>query len=118
MSGILIISDDLTGATNCASLLLDNGQHIPVYIDTDLFTSKVEKIIFNEKILIINTNTRTSDRNDVIKIFNYLKDLKKTSKERIVFKKIDTAYRGNIYLEIEILLKILGGSRLAPPLLQ
>lgn len=106
MSNVLIISDDLTGACNSASYFIKNTG-INVLIDPTNMSKKVINSLKENEVLVLNTNTRTEEKKQA-----YVK-IKKLSKlipglgKRIIIKKIDTAYRGNVAIELDTIIKAL-----------
>lgn len=105
MKKVLIIADDLTGATNSASLLINGLNGIPVFIDiTDLSKEDLDSLKENEAV-IFNTNTRTEKKEYAHNILMKLSDIIKVFDKRIIIKKIDTAYRGNVASELDTIMK-------------
>jgi len=108
MEKILVIADDLTGATNSASLLLDGSSGIKVFIESaslgheDLYSLK------DNSVIVLNTNTRTENKKSACKAIISLSQIIKEFSPGIIIKKIDTAYRGNVAAETDALMKSSG----------
>lgn len=107
---IIYIADDLTGACDIASFICDYTGTAEVAID--FFEDKLER--FLEKIkgvsdfnMVISTNTRDLETeiaySKLQKLSNFLKEIQAGN----VFKKIDSAFRGNVVFEINTLMDLL-----------
>lgn len=94
---IVIIADDFTGANDTGVQFAKAGYNTSV-------TSSYCEYDYNSDIMVINTETRLIDKNKAKeKIRLFLNNLKVDS-NKIIYKKIDSTFRGNIGIEIETLL--------------
>jgi uncharacterized protein YgbK (DUF1537 family) len=102
----VIVSDDLTGATNSGSYFCEDGNAVCVVIDSKYLEQDLYHDYFKKfPVLAVSTNTRGST---LIKAQKKLSSLGKTIRKlsiNLILKKIDTAFRGNIFIELESLLK-------------
>ena len=107
MNEVLIISDDLTGACNSASYFIKNSCGIKVLLECTNITEETLNSLRNDEVVVLNTNTRTEEKKQV-----YLK-IKKLSRlipflgKKLLIKKIDTAYRGNVAIELDAIIEVL-----------
>ena len=97
MDKIIVISDDLTGACNAASFFTGDTEGVNVFIDSNNIK---KEIIESEKICILSTNTRTVNKDRALrKVYSLGRDLNEFD-DKLIIKKIDTAYRGNVASEL------------------
>ncbi|MHB1347472.1 MAG: four-carbon acid sugar kinase family protein [Candidatus Humimicrobiaceae bacterium] len=106
---IIYLADDLTGACDTASYICDYTGEARVILNFDKdINSKSVKAEDNASLsnFVISTNTRNFNPEDTcLKLEKLGKFLKNTESKRI-FKKIDSAFRGNVVLEINTLMNI------------
>ncbi|MCL4415995.1 MAG: four-carbon acid sugar kinase family protein [Actinobacteria bacterium] len=105
MKELLIISDDLTGATNSAAFFAEEFTEIPVFIDSTYLAKNDIDFLKKNKVVVFNTNTRTAMKDQASKTVKQLSDLAAGFGDRIIIKKIDTAFRGNVAVELETIMK-------------
>ncbi|MCK9482441.1 MAG: four-carbon acid sugar kinase family protein [Sphaerochaetaceae bacterium] len=94
---MIIIADDLTGASDSAIQFSKEGFKTIVFPNIDRFF-KNNKINENYNIISINTDTRNLDAKESYETVYKLSTL---FKDKVVFKKIDSLIRGNPGIEIE-----------------
>ena len=100
-----IVADDLTGAMDSSGHFAGRGFNTVVILDPG-FSSTAE-------IVVVNTNSRADDaRTASAKV----RQAVKTLSGRVVYKKIDSTLRGNIGVELEAAIEVLGSKKaiLAP----
>jgi len=98
MDKIIVISDDLTGACNAASFFAGDTEGVNVFIDSNNIKKEIIEL---EKICIFSTNTRTVNKDRALrKVYSLGRDLNEFD-NKLIIKKIDTAYRGNVALELD-----------------
>jgi len=105
---MMLIADDLTGAADCASFLAESGRGVTVHIDPPGWPDMEKDLKPGIGPIVINTNTRTMKKAEAEAEIRRLSLLKEIAGNMKVFKKLDTAYRGNPALEISILSEIFG----------
>ncbi len=89
----IVIADDLTGAAEIAGVGLSRG--LKGVISTRINPDE------NGDLLCLATDTRSQARQDTSKcIIDYTRELKKYE-PKIIYKKIDSALRGNVMLECD-----------------
>jgi len=98
---ITVISDDLTGACNAASFFAGNKKGINVFIDSNNINKET---LESENIYIFNTNTRTINKNKTFKKIYTLGKRLRDFESNFIIKKIDTAYRGNVAVEVDAIM--------------
>ena len=102
---IYIIADDLTGANDTGVQFYKQGYEVKVLIE-DLTGENFLAENRVKKVGVIDTETRESKISDsTVKINRLFKNLK-FEKEDIIYKKIDSTLRGNIGLEIELMMEL------------
>src|SRR5680860_1299199 len=105
----IYIADDLTGACDVASFISDYSGEAEVVIDysEDEFSSFSKKV--NSALngnFVISTNTRDLSSEACVLKLEKLGDFLREFGNRKIFKKIDSAFRGNVVLEINTLMSI------------
>lgn len=101
MVKLLIIADDFTGA-------LDTGvqfakRSIPTQVFTH-FTFDNETIEPDTKVLVIDTETRAAGQEEAYRTIHKIVEWSKKQKIEMIFKKTDSALRGNIGSELQAVL--------------
>ncbi|MCL4385699.1 MAG: four-carbon acid sugar kinase family protein [Actinobacteria bacterium] len=107
---IIFIADDLTGACDTASFICDFKDNVKVFIDffEDGFDGSFKNINdFSDFNLVISTNTRDTKEEITYLKLQKLSDLLKNTQAKSIFKKIDSAFRGNVVFEINKLMDLL-----------
>lgn len=94
---IIIIADDFTGANDTGVKFAKAGYNTSV-------TSSHCEYDYNSDIMVINTETRLIDKNEAKEKINLFLNNLKVDSNKIIYKKIDSTFRGNIGAEIEALL--------------
>jgi uncharacterized protein YgbK (DUF1537 family) len=106
---VIYLADDLTGACDTASYICDYAGETEVILDhIEKTINKSWKIEDSNLVnnFVISTNTRDINPEEACL---KLKDLGKflaNVESKIIFKKIDSAFRGNVVLEINTLMNI------------
>ena len=102
---VAIVADDLTGANDVGAEFGRVGLDVDTILDIDELKSITDDE--DEKIISIDTETRDlTAQKAKEKVRRVTNELAKLSYSRI-FQKIDSAFRGNVAVEIEVLLKTL-----------
>jgi uncharacterized protein YgbK (DUF1537 family) len=109
MQKVIYLADDLTGACDTASYICDYTKETEVILDS--MESRINKSweIENSNIVnnyVISTNSRDLNPEDACLKLKDLGNLLKNVESKIIFKKIDSAFRGNVVLEINTLMNI------------
>jgi D-threonate/D-erythronate kinase len=100
---IVVVADDFTGAAEIAGIAHLYG------LKTKLLTGKYDLIYKETDVLVINTDTRNLPGEAAhAKIEELLVNFREIVVTSILFKKIDSALRGNITDELEVVLQSLG----------
>jgi uncharacterized protein YgbK (DUF1537 family) len=108
MGYISIIADDLTGASDTGIQFRKYGLKTKVIVDPD----KLEQFLDNDEILAINSNTRPLKSEKAYKrVYEISCKLKKAG-FGLIYKKVDSTFRGNPGIELEAVMDALG-SKLA-----
>jgi uncharacterized protein YgbK (DUF1537 family) len=107
---IIFIADDLTGACDTASFICDFKDNVKVLIDffdndSNGFFKNIND--FSDFNLVISTNTRDTKEEITYLKLQKLGDLLKNIQVKSIFKKIDSAFRGNVIFEINKLMDLL-----------
>ena len=108
MISLLVLADDFTGA-------LDTGvQFVKQGIKTEVLTVKdLDFTAYDTDVLVINTETRHLSGSEAFAIIsNFVKKAKEAG-VKYVYKKTDSALRGNIGAELEAALSAFNATRLA-----
>lgn len=101
---IYIIADDLTGAADTGvQFAVKNYSSSLIIYQRNNKDKGLDNL--QADVLIIDTETRDADRKTTEKIINNLMDSIKFSKDDIIYKKIDSTLRGNIGLEIDLIME-------------
>lgn len=108
MISLLVLADDFTGA-------LDTGvQFVKQGIKTEVLTVQdLDFKAYDTDVLVINTETRHLSASDAFTIISNLVKKAKDAGIKYVYKKTDSALRGNIGAELEAALSAFGTTRLA-----
>ncbi|CAB1249410.1 conserved hypothetical protein [Clostridiaceae bacterium BL-3] len=91
---IAVISDDLTGASDCGGQLVQYGLNVSVILNWDKLSLKKNDAV------IYNTNSRDISEEEAYERVKYVSRYLKGKPFDIVYKKIDSTMRGNIGQEI------------------
>lgn len=94
---IIVIADDFTGANDTGVKFAKAGYNTSV-------TSSYYQYDYNSDIMVINTETRLIDKNAAKEKINLFLNNLKVDSNKIIYKKIDSTFRGNIGAEIDALL--------------
>lgn len=98
---IYIIADDLTGASDSGIQLAKNGFSTFVAIDSEMIDLNQQEC----EVLSINANSRAKKPIEAKKIIKELVfKIKKQDSTGLIYKKIDSLFRGNTVVEIESLI--------------
>ncbi|MCJ8210030.1 four-carbon acid sugar kinase family protein [Mucilaginibacter sp. RS28] len=98
---IVVIADDLTGATEIGGIGLRFGLKTVVSI-------KAEVLAANTELLVINTNSRSLKLEDALQVTREVTAKVRALNPQHIFKKIDSALRGYIPQEVTVHLEELG----------
>jgi len=104
MALISIISDDLTGITDCASAFYEMGYNCSFSIENSECSES--------DIYFYNSHTRNIKKIDIL-AEEFKKFKKRISANSIIIKKIDSTLRGNIEKEIECFFREFGFAKIA-----
>ncbi|MBE3581067.1 MAG: four-carbon acid sugar kinase family protein [Thermoanaerobacteraceae bacterium] len=103
---VVIIADGLTGACDAAAQFLPQIRPIKVWTEVP---SEISRDLRSYRVISLNTQTRDLSPHSAGEICRAAGHLLRVSGVRsILIKKIDTAFRGNVGIEIERLLDSLG----------
>ncbi len=100
---IVVIADDLTGATEIGGIGLKFG--LSSVIISDL--REVEE----SDLLIVNTNTRSKSSRQAVRIVSEVASRLVAGQPRLIYKKIDSVLRGHVMEENESFREALGARR-------
>jgi uncharacterized protein YgbK (DUF1537 family) len=101
MKQLVIVADDLTGACDSGAYLCEYTDNVVVNVDSAFV---VPAIANNKEQFVVNTQTRTIPAvQSYAKLYTLGTKLNALT-ETVFFKKIDTAYRGNVATELNALL--------------
>lgn len=99
---MLVISDDMTGALDTAVKLSNKNMSVLVSLDpTKLSKKNIEKY----DAIVIDSDSRHMNPLNAAKKIKFILDSFKEFKPRYIYKKTDSALRGNIGSELESLLE-------------
>ena len=101
MTDLLMIADDLTGALDSGVALAKKGIATEVLVNADL---NIENAVQNHRAVVVNTATRHMDAEQAYCIVHSLCKKASALKIPILYKKTDSALRGNIGAELEAVL--------------
>ncbi|MFW5988520.1 MAG: four-carbon acid sugar kinase family protein [bacterium] len=101
---IYVIADDLTGATDTGVQFSTKNYSSSVYIYQKNIKAKVLANI-KVDVLVIDTETRDADFITSQKRINNILNNIKFREDDIIYKKIDSTLRGNIGLEIDLIME-------------
>ena len=97
MVKLIIIADDFTGALDTAVQFASDGANTKVIINTDYEISKVDQKV---EVLVINAETRHLTPEEAYKVVFNIASQAFNLKIPYIFKKTDSALRGNIGSEL------------------
>jgi uncharacterized protein YgbK (DUF1537 family) len=101
---IYVIADDLTGATDTGvQFSMKNYSSSVLICQNNIFDKKLSNTEID--VLVIDTETREADCETTKNIIDSLLNNIKFKKNDIIYKKIDSTLRGNIGLEIDLIMK-------------
>ncbi len=102
---IYIIADDLTGASDTGIQFVKNNYKTSLFIINkhNMDSIRQEK---NADVLVIDTETREMDEKSARNIIRDICNRLTIQEEDLIFKKIDSTFRGNIAAEIEEILEL------------
>lgn len=109
MVELLIIADDFTGAMDAGVQLAKHDTRTLVTIDPAINTARLDKKI---SVLSLDTDSRHSSPRAAFDTVSEAARLAKENNIRYIYKKTDSALRGNIGAELEALLCATGATRL------
>ncbi|MBC8282867.1 MAG: four-carbon acid sugar kinase family protein [Nitrospinae bacterium] len=95
---ILVITDDLSGAAELAGIAFAHG--LTAEVQTE-FQPRTEA-----QVICLDTDTRRLKPNDAVAVLQKLARRIKAASPEFIFKKTDSALRGNIGAELGVLLEI------------
>ena len=100
---MIVIADDFTGANDTGVQLAKKGAR------TDVMLTAGQKSSRRADVLVINTESRASDTHEAVRaVTEALAPWSKSADMPIVYKKIDSTFRGNVGAEIEAALHASG----------
>jgi len=100
---IIVIADDFTGAAEIAGLGLRYS--LKAELQTDFVTAS------NTELLVVDTDTRCLDAVEAAKKVKHVCDGIKLIRSDLIYKKVDSALRGNVLTELEASLSVLNKDR-------
>ena len=101
---ILVIADDFSGAAEMAGIAFRYGLKSRVSYDFDPH--------LDANLLVINTGTRSLPEQDAVaKLRQLAAEIRNMPSKPLIFKKVDSVFRGHIAAEIEVLSNELGYKR-------
>lgn len=102
---VVVIADDLTGAGEIGSILVENKKK-PFVLNDKLNKGEVGALITQYDGLVFNLDSRILDSKRAYnKVKSFLSQFKEV-KDRLIYKKIDSTLRGNLVAEIEAILDL------------
>ncbi|MGL9749381.1 four-carbon acid sugar kinase family protein [Enterococcus sp. DIV0170] len=101
MIKLLVIADDFTGALDTGVQFSKQGISTLVSTNTEINTNEVDEDI---EVLVIDTESRYLSNDEAYKIIHDLIVSAKKMKIPFIYKKVDSALRGNISAEIKAVL--------------
>lgn len=104
---LLIIADDFTGALDTGVQFTARGIQTQVVVNPD-----VDFAAHDTTVLVVDTETRHLPAEQAYKIVSHLTDRARQSGVRYIYKKTDSALRGNIGAELSAALKASGEKQL------
>ena len=105
MADILMIADDMTGALDSGVMLSENG------IDTEVIIDKLADLtepLRSHEAVVVNTETRHLSPRQAYEAVYQLASSAKALGVKYIYKKTDSALRGNIGAELEAVLRATG----------
>lgn len=109
MIKLLIIADDLTGALDSSIYFSSKGASTLVQLDTDF---SWEEIPENTQVLVVNSASRHLTAEAAYVCVREIVERAKTRGIGMIFKKVDSALRGNLGSELAAVLEHGGGRQL------
>ncbi|PTX17321.1 putative sugar-binding protein [Halanaerobium congolense] len=101
---IYVIADDLTGATDTGvQFAIKNYTSSVIICQKNIRNQKLANI--KADVLVIDTETRDVDHRTSKKRINDILDNLDIKRDDIIYKKIDSTLRGNIGLEIDLIME-------------
>lgn len=104
---LLMMADDFTGALDTGVQFAARGIQTKVVVD-----SQVDFSAYDTKVLVVDTETRHLPASQAYEIISGLTERARRCGVRYIYKKTDSALRGNIGAELAALLTASGRSRL------
>jgi len=102
---IVVIADDLTGAGEIGSILVENKKK-PFVLNEELSKDDIGTLTAEYDGLILNLNSRILDSKSAYNKIKSLLNQFKEIQDRLIYKKIDSTLRGNLAEEIEAILDL------------
>jgi len=109
MAKVLVIADDFTGALDTAIQFSKYGLETVAYTSGKAF---LERGAGSEQVCVVNTDTRHSRSADAYTAVHSIAAASCASGVRCIYKKTDSALRGNVGKELEAVLDAAGGGTL------
>ncbi|TDQ41100.1 four-carbon acid sugar kinase family protein [Aureibacillus halotolerans] len=101
MNNIVIIADDLTGASDCGATLLPYGMDVLVRLD-----GQIKRLGAGQSI-VLNTDSRSLSSEDAYRRTAQVASEISAAAPEVVYKKMDSTMRGNIGRELDALYEVL-----------
>jgi uncharacterized protein YgbK (DUF1537 family) len=105
MPRIGVVADDLTGATTCGILLARSGARTAVYFDSQAIDSAYAGSL---DAVLISSNSRSMPGNLAYEKVRSATEALKSLGVEYFSKRIDTTLRGNLGVEIDTMMNVLG----------
>ena len=102
---VVVIADDLTGAGEIGSILVENKRK-PFVLNEELSKDDIGTLTAEYNGLILNLNSRILDSKSAYNKVKCLLNQFKEIRDRLIYKKIDSTLRGNLVEEIEAVLDL------------
>lgn len=110
MIRLLIIADDFTGALDTSVQLVAHGPKVRVITNLNADLAAYED---NADVLVVDSETRHSSAKEAYNIIKQITECAVTMKIPYLYKKTDSALRGNIGAELTAMIEASGENKLA-----
>lgn len=95
--GVLIVADDLTGACDSAVAFLATGRTVRVALES---TSLIPSTLSSNGIVAMSTESRSLPQREAVeRVTNVFESTRVSSRDALLFKKVDSAARGHFAAE-------------------
>src|SRR4051812_19711460 len=94
---LLIVADDFTGANDTGVHFRKTGMKVKVIINLDSVNNEMEQT----DVLVVDTESRMDSMKDAYRKSYFVGEQLKSFHDLVVYKKLDSTFRGNIGAEID-----------------